>query len=399
MNLYAVSHTIWRRLPKRLRQAGYARMSAWLSPQPDRHAPTQPRAPWVVAGVLRAPTGLGQAARLAIAALQASGEKVYVADVTAPLRQPEALPLPDADAIPEGPGTVLLFGVPPTTGHALRAIGRKALAGKRIIGCWIWELEHAPDFWARDAALVHEIAAASPFGCKAIAATIGKPVRHLIHPVMAEAMPAFAPPAPRAAFRIGFACDFGSTTARKNPLAVIAAFERAFPRDSDVILTLKVRNPAASPTVAATLRAAGERLGRRFELVTGDLARADSLAWLADLDLYVSLHRSEGFGLPIAEAMRLGVPVAVTAWSAPTDFVDETCGYLVPYRLVPVEDESELYALPGARWAEPDIEAAADIMRRARHSPAERSAKATAARARIAERYSPEVFMAQLCGR
>ncbi|MFC7398865.1 glycosyltransferase [Chelatococcus sp. GCM10030263] len=398
MNFYDVSHSIWRRLPKRPRQAAYARLSAWLSPQPDRHAPTQPRPPWIVAGVLRAPTGLGQAARLAVAALRASGETVFIADVTAALRQPEALPVPDTDAIPEGPGTVLLFGVPPTTGHALRAIGSKALASKRIIGCWIWELEHAPDFWARDAALAHEIAAASPFGCKAIEATIGRPVRHLIHPVMAELLPAVAPPSPRTTFRIGFACDFGSTTARKNPLAVIAAFEKAFPRDSDVILTLKVRNPAASPTVAATLRAAGERLGRRFELVTGDLARADSLAWLADLDLYVSLHRSEGFGLPIAEAMRLGVPVAVTAWSAPAEFVDESCGYLVPYRLIPVEDESELYALPGARWAEPDIEAAAEIMRRARRSPTERAAKAAAARTRIAERYSTEVFMTQLCG-
>jgi glycosyltransferase involved in cell wall biosynthesis len=345
---------------------------------------------------LRAPTGLGQAARLAIAALRAAGETVHIADVTEALRQPPALPLPDLPTIPEGPGTLLLFGVPPTTGHGLRAIGPNALAGKRIIGCWIWELERAPHFWARDGNLVHEVASASLFGCKAIEATIRRPVRHLLHSVMAEPLPALPPPIPRSTFRIGFACDFGSTTARKNPLAVVAAFEKAFRHEPDTVLSLKVRNPAASPDVTAKLAGVADRLGQRFELVTGDLPRAETLAWLADLDLYVSLHRSEGFGLPIAEAMRLGVPVVVTGWSAPTEFVDESCGYLVPYRLVPVEDESALYALPGARWAEADVDAAADILRYVRGSPAERTAKAAAARQRIAERYSADEFMAQL---
>lgn len=401
MNLYAFSHAIWRRLPKGPRQAAYARLAALISPRPDPAAPRQPTAPWIVAGVLRSPTGLGQAARLAIDALRASGEPVFAADVTSALRQPLALPPIESAPIPDGPGTVLLFGVPPTTGHALRAIGRQALAGKRVIGVWFWELERAPAFWTRDATLVHEVASSSRFSCEALAATLGQPVREIVLPIMAEPLPdvpSISHGRPAQHFRVGFACDFGSTTARKNPLAVVAAFERAFPDKPDTTLSLKVRDPSASPAVAARLREVAQRLGSRFELVTGNLSRADSLAWIANLDLYMSMHRSEGLGLPIAEAMRLGVPVAVTDWSAPNEFVDDTCGYLIPCKLIPVEDETGLYALPGARWADADVDAAAEILRYARRSPVARATKAVAARERIAELYSTERFLSQLRG-
>ncbi|CAH1660614.1 Glycosyl transferase family 1 [Hyphomicrobiales bacterium] len=401
MNLYAVSHAIWRRLPKGPRQAAYARLAALISPRPDPAAPRQATAPWIVAGVLRSPTGLGQAARLALEALRASGEPVFAADVTAALRQPLALPPVESPPLPEGPGTVILFGVPPTTGHALRAIGKRALAGKRVIGCWFWELERAPNFWKRDARLLHEVVSTSQFGCAAIATTLGQPVRQIVHPLTAEPLPEITRAShllPGHHFRVGFACDFGSTTARKNPLAVVAAFEKAFATKPDTTLSLKVRDPSASPAVEAKLREVAQRLGPRFELVAGDLSREASLNWLANLDLYLSLHRSEGFGLPIAEAMRLGVPVAVTDWSAPTEFVDDSCGFPIPYTLIPVEDASGLYALPGARWADADVDAAADILRYARQSPVALATRAVAARERIEELYNTGRFLQQLRG-
>ncbi len=101
-----------------------------------------------------------------------------------------------------------------------------------------------------------------------------------------------------------------------------------------------------------------------IRLETRTLPPADALAFTAAADIVLSLHRSEGFGLVLAEAMRLGKPVVATGWSGNMDFMDESSAMLVPYRLIEARDPRGVYQAPGAMWAEPDIAAAASMLRR-----------------------------------
>ena len=81
------------------------------------------------------------------------------------------------------------------------------------------------------------------------------------------------------------------------------------------------------------------------------------------MDAYVSLHRSEGIGLTIAEAISVGVPVVATDYGGNVDFLDARCGYPVPFAMIANDKQHGPYPA-GARWAEPSVSAAADALRR-----------------------------------
>ncbi len=100
----------------------------------------------------------------------------------------------------------------------------------------------------------------------------------------------------------------------------------------------------------------------RITILQGDWQRADVLALMASVDCFVSLHRSEGFGLGMAEAMFLGKPVIGTSFSGNTEFLTEETGFPVPYHMRAVEQGEYPYSA-GNSWAEPDIRTAAGMMR------------------------------------
>jgi glycosyltransferase involved in cell wall biosynthesis len=108
---------------------------------------------------------------------------------------------------------------------------------------------------------------------------------------------------------------------------------------------------------------------------------------IAGSDAVISLHRSEGFGLVLAEAMLAEVPVIATAWSGNTDFIDDDCAIPIPYKLIPATDAQGLYDAPESHWAEPDTEAAARALRRLRRSPDEHRALAVRGRERAVKRF------------
>jgi glycosyltransferase involved in cell wall biosynthesis len=240
-------------------------------------------------------------------------------------------------------------------------------ARTRMIGYWFWELEFVPTWMRAAASSVDEIWAGSAFVADALAAAVDTPVRHVPIPVgppiPAErdraSFPVLAPFVDRFVFAV--VLDHFSVTERKNPVGAIEAFRRAFAANEGPVLIVKSMNarhrwPQHEQVVAAA--------GDRPDIVVWDehLERADHMAFIRSVDVLVSLHRSEGLGLHLAEAMWLGTPVIATRYSGNLDLMDDDSAALVDFTLIPVERGAGAYP-PEARWADPDLEQAAQAMR------------------------------------
>lgn len=397
--LYALLHPIWRRLPPRLRRGLYEAGTRALAPALPAPAmvPPRPVEPYLVIGPLSAPTGLGEASRLVLRGLLAGGRQVAGLDLSAALMQPSVVPLPPGLIPPSpGPGTVILTVQPPSIGHALTLAGRGLLRGKRRLGLWAWEVEALPRDWHRARRLVHEVRAPSLFAAALLSRGFGGSVGHLPFPLATDPPPP-RPPRRGGAVVFGCALDLGSTAARKNPLGVVEAWSRAFPVPEAALLRLRLRDPQREPSGLAAMAAA--TAGHpTIELITEERGSPDLEAWYGGIDVLVSLHRAEGFGLLPAEAQLRGIPVIATDWSATTEFVSAETGWPVPAGMVPVEDASGRYGLPGARWAEPDLDAAAQALREAARDGEARRRKGAAAARLMADRFTAARFLAALEG-
>lgn len=284
---------------------------------------------------------------------------------------------------------------------ARQYLGDAVFGGRYNIACWFWELEKFPEQWHGAIDLVDEIWVTSPFVRDAIAACTPKPV-HIV-PVALEVN------LPRAHSRseVGlaegvfvclFSFDFNSYVTRKNAEGVIAAFRRAFAEErSDVRLVIKTINGERFPEA---LRKLTEAAGgdERIEVRDGFLDRIGMWALQACCDCYVSLHRSEGLGLGMAECMLLGKPVVATAYSGNLAFMDADNSCLVGYSLVAVE-EGEYPAWQDQHWAEPDLDEAAAYLRRLADDPAYAQQIGEKARASVRERLSAEASLAAMTAR
>jgi len=258
-------------------------------------------------------------------------------------------------------------------------------ASRRTVGYWFWELAHVPLHMRQAISLVDEIWAGSRFVTDAFAAVAPVPVRHVPIPIAEPEtsgrgrrdFAALADLGDRPIFLTVF--DHLSVTERKNPLGVIEAFRRAFQPDEGPVLVIKTMNGhQRRPNHQRVLAAADGRPDIRVWDET--LTRADQMALVAGVDCMLSLHRSEGLGLHLAEAMWLRTPVIATRYSGNLDFMDDENSLLIDYELVHVEHGEGVYPSI-ATWADPDLDQAAAAMRRIVGDPALSARLAAAGRA------------------
>ena len=268
---------------------------------------------------------------------------------------------------------------------------RELLRGRSSAGVWFWETSRLPRTLRPALDFVDEVWVASPFVAEAIAEETSKPVLTFPLPVLVPDPPSVTRSdlgLPEDAFVFLFVFDFFSTLERKNPLGLIDAFKRAFPEPGRALLYLKSINGERAPADLARVRAACD--GRSDIVVEDGYVAHDRLTALTALcDCYVSLHRSEGFGLTIAEAMAFGKPAIATGYSGNLAFMDEESSYLVPYSLTSLEHAVGPYPA-GTVWADPDLDEAARLLREVVDRPEEAHERGLRGRNAVETRQSLE---------
>jgi glycosyltransferase involved in cell wall biosynthesis len=281
-----------------------------------------------------------------------------------------------------------------------RDMGKRFAADRYNIGFWYWEQEHFPVRWHSAFDYYDEVWAPSEFTCAALRAGSPIPVHKITYPFQLDEAQAVAD---RAQFSLGendyvflFNFDYLSTIQRKNPAAVIDAFRLAFAPSEDAVLVLKSINGEQEPAARAALieRASGLRVIFMEEHVTG----AEINGLFASADCYVSLHRSEGLGLGMAQAMYLGKPVIGTGYSGNLEFMNAENSLLADYSLVELEETFGPYER-GTHWAEADVEHAASLMRWVFENRAEAEALGARGAASIRQTLNPHITAREIVRR
>lgn len=350
-----------------------------------------------VVGFHQAELGVGESARCMVRAADAAGLPVAVVPLKLNCLNPQgddSLAARLQDANPHGVNVVHVDA--PQSRDIEHHHGPAFRAGKYNIAYWAWELPEFPDAWLPYADFYDEIWCPSDFVREAIAEKLPHPVHTMPHAIsfarptgsVAALRARFGLPADR--FLFLFLYDLNSYSERKNPRAVVEAYRRAFPNAGEAGVVIKVHNRANNPDAWARLQAEVAALPGAI-LIAETLPRADIYALQAACDCFVSLHRSEGFGLAIAESMYLGKPVISTDWSASAEFVNDRNGCPVQAQLVTLAQNHGPYA-KGQTWADPDVEHAAWWMRRLVAEPALREQLGAKARATIEQRFAPAVI-------
>lgn len=342
-----------------------------------------------LAGYLDSTLGLGESGRWLARALEAV--EIRPEPVVVALDQSKNAEIHGPDQTDRNDNRHPGIGIVSLNGEALETFaqrgGRPLIESRYIISTWYWETQTLPEETARGLRLVDEVWATTDFVAKAIESRAeGVPVRRIRHPFEAprvsrkDALAAF-PFDGRFVFLLTF--DFNSCVLRKNPDAVCEAFTRAFPepREGGPLCVIKSINGAVHPHERRLLE---WKWAARRDVVFLDAllpaAQRDLLARRADC--CVSLHRAEGLGLTMMEAMSLGIPTIGTNYSGNLDFMDPGNSWLVGGTRIPVGSGS-LHYPAGDEWMDPDVAEAAAAMRAIFDDPAAARPRAEAGQARI----------------
>lgn len=339
------------------------RSRAW----PDAVPGPRPNGRILISGYFNEALGIGVAGRLVADKLQSAGHSVVREDL-----RPSERGLLTRPAHPLPPGLEapvwLIAANPPEARIALFSRDVAAWRNTYRIGLWHWESSLAPADWADTARWFHEIWVSSDFTAEAIAAAMrraGRPadtVKLRVRP-LPVAVPDTLPARPAGGkVRVLMLFDPRSDFERKNPMAVVEAWRTAFPEpaNSAELVVKSLAGAERYPAFRDLLKRVEGRPDIHIRAET--LSPVETTALIAGSDIVVSLHRGEGFGLTLAEAMAHGVTAVATAWSGNLQFMTPDNSILVPCTLVAAAPG---YNGPAAQWADPDVSAAAKALKAA----------------------------------
>jgi len=344
-----------------------------------------------VVGYLRTESGVGAAGRGYVRALRALGIPLTFWDVSGlqtnrfkddSLYQPDSNRLHDINMVCAD--VELHYAI-------LAHLGEEFFTSRYNIGIWAWELTNFPRKWFDRFAYYDEIWVGSSFIADVLAPVAPVPVVR-IPPVLTAQCHGDRRQCRRKLgvdsgdFVFLFIFDFHSHFERKNPLAVVEAFRTAFSPGDHVHLVIKCVNAESNVRDYARLKDSAAGLPVSIHSGYWDAAAVRDL--MAACDCYVSLHRSEGTGLTLSDAMALGKPVIATGWSGNMDFMSMGNSFPVCYDMVQLQENIGPYRA-GESWADPSVTHAAELMRRVHDDRDAAQARGRAARRDIETNYSP----------
>jgi glycosyltransferase involved in cell wall biosynthesis len=357
----------WRRAAKRSRAVIDRELPLALGAPQDNHK--SPRPPGLnVAGFFKGQYGIGESSRAFCRAAAESGVPYALVNIHSNDHSNRDASIGELSE--HNPYAVNLMTF--TFDFARRFYrdrGRAFFEGRHNIALWYWELQQFPLRWRTNFDYYDEIWVPSDFCLKALAEYAPIPVHKMTYPLY----PLPDSPGRRSPFRLKessfvflFTFDYFSTLERKNPIGLLRAFRRAFDPAEDVVLVLKSINGRHDAPGRELLHRAAEGLKVRF--MDAHFPNAQLADLFAAADAYVSLHRSEGLGLGMAQAMALGKPVIGTHYSGNLEYMNPENSLLVRHDLVELREDYGPRSMPaiyekGHVWAEPDIEDAARHMR------------------------------------
>ena len=340
-----------------------------------------------VTGYFRAESGVGEGVRLLTVALDAAGVPHTTVEYTdAPNRQ-------EHDFEARGDGQLFDINIVAINADVMprfaAKVGPDYFFRRYTIGEWNWETEELPKIWRSGLDHVDEVWLSSNYSAEAVRKVTSKPVftfpLPIIRPVVTGEFSRADLGLPDG-YMFLFTFDYYGGFRRKNPVGVVEAFKQAFIDGEGPILVLKSVNGDKEPENLEELRrSVGDRGDIR--IIDGYLPAAQKNALVGFCDCYVSLHRSEGFGLTIAEAMSLGKPAIATGYSGNVDFMNDDNSYLVGWKSSLVGPDQ--FFPPDDRWSEPDVADGARLMRHVYEHQDEARTKGAQAERDIREQHSP----------
>lgn len=322
-------------------------------------------------GFVSAGFGLGEAARSTIRGAKAVGIPLDVIDIDFSGKVLSGWTHSETDKRFIHPVTLIHFNPDMTRLLLVEPMKSIWLNSSYKIAYWFWETTQLPKHWIKAAELFDEIWVGSTFCMDVVSSQISKPVTlvplNIVSSPDDSELRKNKPAFPSGPYTFLTMMDCKSRLERKNPFGAIEAFNRAFGKHPENgRLVVKVINSQGSIDYERLVKIALSQSG--IVVLNQLMTRPQVNGLINAIDCMVSLHRSEGFGLPIAEAMALRKPVIATGWSANMDFMTEGNSFPVRYCMTRLKKNAPPYP-KGTIWAEPDVDHTAEIMVRLVENP------------------------------
>jgi len=343
-------------------------------------------------GHIRGDFGLGESCRIIAGVLKGSGTafSIYNVPLNGPAKETNT-EWSDWESNELKYGVNLIHINPNVISNVIWSLKPQKLSTRYNIAYWLWELPEFPQEWLYTFKLFDEIWTPSHFITEILKKYTDKPVYTMPYglctPRTDESFDREYFGLPKDIFLFMISYDGNSVSARKNPEGSVRAYVKAFsPEDTSVGLVIKATHESSIGLERMRAMLSGYP---NIYILTESYSKEEFNSLVSCVDVYVSLHRAEGFGLVMAEAMLLGTPVIATNWSANTEFMDRETACMVNAEVVPLEQDYPPYHA-GDHWAQPDEEQASQWMRRLCQDAPYREKLASAAKTRLEFEFSPQ---------